>query len=196
MKITEPRRVPRYALGAPASGITIADPGGFFGSPGTLTLEELIAILGAGSAPGAFLRTKLGELGEVHDYGTIGATEVLDLALANHHVFTLAEDSEITSTGWTNGKFACITGAYIEDGTGDWLPTFTGVSWVNGAPRRQPADTVTFFELFGWDGGTTIYGLTSGGPEPAFIPMTVFDPTTGNWLPLVDGSGNQIMAAV
>lgn len=30
----------------------------------------------------------------------------------------------------------------------------------------------------------------------AAIPMTVFDPTTGNWLPFVDGSGNQIMATV
>lgn len=26
-----------------------------------------------------------------------------------------------------------------------------------------------------------------------WIPVTVFDPTTGNYLPAVDGSGNQIM---
>lgn len=34
---------------------------------------------------------------------------------------------------------------------------------------------------------------SSGGGGGIWYPLTVFDPTTGNYLPLVDGSGNQIM---
>lgn len=41
-------------------------------------------------------------------------------------------------------------------------------------------------------GGVQWAGASTG----TLVPMTVYDPTTGNWLPLVDGSGNAIMGAV
>ena len=52
----------------------------------------------------------------------------------------------------------------------------------------------TAFGLMTTDGGTTVYGIPGPGisTDTDLVPMTVYNGT--NWLPLVDGSGNQIMA--
>lgn len=156
-----------------AASIGVVDSGGFFGSPGTLTLEQVLALIGAATAPTGFLRTTLGGLGEVNAMGTLGATPVLDLSLGNLHTGTLDQDATLTTTGWTNGKYAEILVALFQDGTGGWDATFAGTTSLDGGVAATTASTVAFYVLFSWDGGTTIYrGLLGGMSAGALADLS------------------------
>jgi hypothetical protein len=166
----------------PAWTVTVTDSGGFFGGGG-LTLEEILELIGAGSAPGSFLRTVLGGVGVVQALGTLGATETIDLANANKFWGTLDQNCTITTTGWTNLKDCQISVELIQDGTGGWTPTFSGVTWIGGTPDWDTAaGTVTHVVLFSRDGGTTIYGAVVGGGG------------TGDFLTIADGGGGTVQA--
>lgn len=111
-----------------------------------------------------YLRSTLGGEGVVQAHGTLGATETIDLALGNLHWGTLDQDCTVSFTGWTNGKDCQITLALIEDGTGGWTPTLTGVTWIGGTPTWDTTlGTITIVALFSWDGGTTTYAGVLGG---------------------------------
>jgi hypothetical protein len=166
----------------PASGITFTDDGGFFGG-GFPSIQDILDAIGAGSAPGSFLRTILGGVGEVQALGTLGATETIDLANANKFWGTLDQDCTITTTGWTNLKDCQISVELIQDGTGGWTPTFSGVTWIGGTPDWDTAaGTVTHVVLFSRDGGATIYGAVVGGAG------------TGQFLTVADGGGGTVQA--
>lgn len=147
-----------------ASGVSVNDPGGIYGSPGTLTLEEILALIGAGLAPGAFLTVIGGGKGTVYAMGSLGATETIDLGLGNYHWGTLDQACTVTFTAWTAGKDCQITVETIEDGTGGWGVTWTGVTWIGGTTPTPDtaAGTVTHYVFFSRDGGTTIYGALVG----------------------------------
>jgi hypothetical protein len=160
MKITKGGNFADFARFINASGVTVDDAGGFYS--GT-TLEEILAELGAGTAPGSFLTVIGGGKGTVQALGTLGATETIDLNNANKFWGTLDQDCTITTTGWENLKDCAISVELIEDGTGGWTPTFIGVTWINGTPDWvTTAGTVTHVVLFSRDGGTTIYGAIVG----------------------------------
>jgi hypothetical protein len=147
------------------SGVIITDTGGYYTSD---DLEAILAEIGAGLSPGSFLTTTLGGQGVVQALGTLGATELIDLNNANKFWGTLDQDCTITTTGWTNLKDAQISVELIQDGTGGWTPTFTGVTWIGGTPDWvTTAGTVTHVVLFSRDGGTTIYGAVVGGTSSA-----------------------------
>ena len=146
-----------------ASGVSYIDTGGLFGG-GTLTLEQILAIIGSGTLSDAYLTVIGGGKGTVQALGTLGATELIDLANANKFWGTLDQACTISTTGWTNGKDCAISVELIEDGTGGWTPTFSGVTWIGGTPSWDTtAGTVTHVVLFSRDGGTTIYGAVVGG---------------------------------
>jgi hypothetical protein len=150
------------AASVQASGVVVEDTGGYF--PPGATLEEILAALGAGSSPGSFLRTTLGGVGVVQALGTLGATELIDLANANKFWGTLDQNCTITTVGWTDLKDCAISVELIQNGTGGWTPTFTGVTWIGGTPTwTTTAGTVTHVVLFSRDGGVTIYGAVVGG---------------------------------
>jgi hypothetical protein len=170
MKITPPPdQISKGTQNAPASGVTVADLGGYF--VGT-TLEEILAEIGAGTAPGSFLTVIGGGKGTVQALGTLGATETIDLANGNLFWGTLDQDCTITTTGWTNLKDCQITVELIEDGTGDWTATFSGVTWIGTAPASASAGEVIHAVLFSRDGGTTIYGAVVGGGGSSAIQRT------------------------
>ncbi len=163
------------ARNKPAAGIDYNDDGGDFGG-GTLTIADILALIGAGSAPGSFLRTVLGGVGNVQALGTLGATETIDLANANLFWGTLDQDCTISTTGWTNLKDCQITVILFEDGTGGWTPTFSGVTWDGGTPVHDTtAGTFTRYVFTSIDGGTTIIGAKTGGGGS---PLTVEDEGT------------------
>jgi hypothetical protein len=162
MKITPPPgQRSRTADSVAASGVTVEDSGGYF--PAGLTLEEILASIGAGTAPDSFLLKWGGGEGNVQALGTLGATETIDLANANYFWGTLDQACTISTTGWTSGKDCQITIELAQDGTGGWTPTFSGVTWIGAAPTSEPASTVTHAVLLSRDGGTTIYGAVVGG---------------------------------
>ena len=145
-----------------AGSIGVSDPGGVFGGP-PLTVQDIIDAIGSGTL-GTYLTTILGGQGVVQALGTLGATELIDLANANKFWGTLDQDCTITTTGWTPLKDVQISVELIQDGTGGWTPTFSGVTWIGGTPTwTTTAGTVTHVVLFSRDGGTTIYGAVVGG---------------------------------
>jgi hypothetical protein len=144
-----------------AAGVGVADPGGFFGGP-PLTMQDVVDYIAAGGL-GAYLTTTLGGQGVVQALGTLGADETIDLANANKFWGTLDQDCTITTVGWTPLKDVQISVELIQNGTGGWTPTFTGVTWIGGTPTWvTTAGTVTHIVLFSRDGGTTIYGAVVG----------------------------------
>jgi hypothetical protein len=164
----------------PAWTVTVTDSGGYFGSD--LTLEEILALIGAGSAPGSFLRTILGGVGNVQALGTLGAATLVDLANANLFWGTLAEDTVVTTTGWTNLKDCQITVLLFEDGTGGWTPTFSGVTWDGGGAvptHDTTAGTFTRYVFTSIDGGTTIIGAKTGATSGAADGMVPYLIPTG-----------------
>lgn len=146
---------------APASGVTISDPGGYFGS-GPFSLEDFVALIGSG-AYGPFLRNTLGGLDVVEGLGTLGATVLIDLANANWFWGTLDQDCTMTAVGWTDLSGATIHVEWIQDGTGGWVLDIDGVTWVGDPPAASAAGTVGHAILFSRDGGVTIYGAVVGG---------------------------------
>jgi hypothetical protein len=168
------------ASSTPAGGVTVVDSGGYYTAD---DLEDILAEIGAGLSPGAFLTVIGGGKGTVQALGTLGATETIDLANANKFWGTLDQNCTITTTGWTNLKDAQISVELIQDGTGGWTPTFSGVTWIGGTPDWDTAaGTVTHIVLFSRDGGTTIYGAVVGGGS-----------TTGA-LTVIDGGGGTVQA--
>jgi hypothetical protein len=162
------------ARNKPASGISYEDTGGDYGG-GILTAAEVFALLASGVGP--FLTKTLGGQGKVQALGTLGATETIDLANGNKFWGTLDQDCTISTTGWPStapNTDAQISVELIEDGTGGWTPTFSGVTWIGGAPTWDTtAGTVTHVVLFSRDGGTTIYGAVVGGvPSGTFLEVT------------------------
>jgi hypothetical protein len=149
------------ASSAPAAGITVEDTGGYYTAD---DLEDILAEIGAGLSPGAFLTVIGGGKGTVQALGTLGADETIDLANANKFWGTLDQNCTITTVGWTNLKDCQISVELIQNGTGGWTPTFSGVTWIGGTPTWvTTAGTVTHVVLFSRDGGTTIYGAVVGG---------------------------------
>jgi hypothetical protein len=148
----------RMAGVAPASGVTVIDTGGYFSAD---DLEDILQEIGAGSAPGSFLRTTLGGVGNIQALGTLGATETIDLANANYFWGTLDQDCDITTVGWTNLKDCQITVEIIGDGTS--TPTFIGWTWIGSAPGIIGSGDVLHAVGLSRDGGTTIYGAVVGG---------------------------------
>jgi hypothetical protein len=184
VKVTKTQQTGAVALmsgSVTAGGVIVDDTGGYF--PPGLTLEEILALIGEGSAPGSFLRTTLGGVGVVQALGTLGATELIDLANANYFWGTLDQDCTITTVGWTNLKDCQITVELIQDGSGGSTPTFTGVTWIGGTPTWDTtAGTVTHVVLLSRDGGTTIYGAVVGSGG------------TGNFLEVINGGGGTVQA--
>jgi hypothetical protein len=171
VKITPPTQVVPYATSASASGVSVSDPGGFY--PPGATLEEILAAIGAGTSPNAFL-TKIG--GEVHTLQALdpmGATATVDLANANWFYGELLEDCTISTTGWTANK-GCYIQVELAGGAGGFLATFSGVTWVGSAPVAIDAGEVIHVVLYSRDGGTTIWGglaaEASDGMVPYYIP--------------------------
>jgi hypothetical protein len=149
------------ARNKPASGIDYNDDGGSFGG-GTLTLADILAALGLGTSPDTFLRTTLGGLDVVQPLGTLGATETIDLANASVFWGTMDQDVDVTVVGWTNLRNATVLIEFIEDGTGGWVPTIDGVTWIDGGPTAAAAGEVIQVMLRSRDGGTTIWGVVLG----------------------------------
>jgi hypothetical protein len=149
----------RMAGHAPGSGVTYDNTGGVL-PPGTDNVQEAIdAILGG--LLGAYLTTTLGGQGVVQPLGTLGATELIDLANANYFAGELdAADCTITTVGWTNLKDCQITVELTGDGTS--TATFDGVTWIGTAPGVIGSGDVLHVVLFSRDGGTTIYGAVVG----------------------------------
>ena len=77
----------------------------------------------------------------------------------------------VTASGATGAKTVTVTGA-LDDLTDVTITSPTA------AQRLRYSGTAWLNSSLVW------------------TPMTVFDPTTGNYLPLVDGSGNQVMTEV
>jgi hypothetical protein len=165
----------------PASGVTVIDAGGFFTAD---DLEDILAEIGAGSSPDAFLTKIGGGKGYVQALGTLGATELIDLANANYFWGTLDQNCTITFVGFTNLRDCQIVVHLIENGTGGWTPTFTGVTWEGGTTPTHDttAGTFTRYIFTSIDGGATIIGNKIGGSgssisdNQAWMPLTtVFD---------------------
>lgn len=151
------------ARNKPASGVSVTDGGGFFGGPGAgLTIEDVMALIGAGLSPGAFLTVILGGGGTVYPMGALGATETIGLGLGNYHWGTLDQACTIGFTGWTAGRDCQITVELTNDGGFD--ATWTGVTWIGGtAPNPDTtAGTVAHYVFLSRDGGSTIYGAQVG----------------------------------
>lgn len=166
--------IPPMAASAPASGVIVSDPGGYFGG-GPITLEEIIALIGSGTMPTGFLRSTQGE---VHVTGTLdpmGATATVDLANANWFYGELLEDCTISTTGWILNKGQYI---HLELTGGGFLPTVSGVTWVGSAPVAIETGKTTHLILYSRDGGTVIWGSPggTGGASPtdtqAWMPLT------------------------
>lgn len=165
----------KYARIRPASGVGFTDDGGFYGG-GDLTLEDILNLIGAGTAPGAFLKVIGGGEGTVQALGTLGATETINVQNANLFWGTLDQACTIGFTGWTNLKDAQILLELIEDGTGLHLPTFSGVTWKTTAPTAAAAGEVIHVALWSRDGGTTIWGAVIGGgaaSTDAMVPYLI-----------------------
>lgn len=170
------------ARNRPAGGIDYTDTGGFFGG-GFPNLQDIFDGIADGSIPLGYLTVIGGGKGTVQALGTLGATETIDLANGNKFWGTLDQACTITTTGWTNLKDCQIVVELIQDGTGGWIPTFSGVTWIGGTPDWDTAaGTVTHVVLFSRDGGTTIYGAVVGGGN-----------TTGA-LTVIDGGGGTVQA--
>ena len=154
--------IPQIASNVAAGGVTVVDTGGYY--TGT-TLEEILAELGTGASPGAFLTVVGGGKGTVQSLGSLGSSETINLANANYFAGTLNAACSISFTGWTNGKDCQIIVETTQDGTGGWAATFTGITWPDGiAPTPDTtAGTVAMYAFLSRDGGTTIYGFLLGG---------------------------------
>lgn len=162
-----------------ASTVYYDDSAGDFGG-GSLTLQDIIELIAAGTNPDQYLRNTLGGKDVIDPRGTLGATETLDLANGNVFTGTLDQDCTIGFTGWTNGRGCTIRVTLTQDATGGWTPMFTGVSWIGGGTPSfvTSPDTVSHVLLFSDDGGTTIWGalvgssagVSEGGMTPFYIP--------------------------
>jgi hypothetical protein len=145
----------------PAGGVTVVDAGGYFSAD---DLEDILQEIGAGTSPDSFLTKVGGGVGYVQALGTLGATETIDLANANYFWGTLDQNCTITFVGFTNLRDCQIVVHLIENGTGGWTPTFTGVTWEGGTTPTHPttAGTFTRYIFTSIDGGTTIIGNKIG----------------------------------
>lgn len=103
--------------------------------------------------------------GTVVSHGAMGATESIDYSTGTYHYGTLDANCTISFTGFTNGKDCGLTVELLEDGTGGWTPTFSGVTWLGGTTptHTTTAGTTTIYAFFSRDGGTTIIGGQLGG---------------------------------
>lgn len=83
--------------------------------------------------------------------------------------------------GWSTGGFTA---------GGDLTGTSTSqtVAKINGSPLGTLSPALA--DRLRWNGSAWVNSALR------WTPVTVFDPTTGNYLPLVDGDGNQIMTEV
>lgn len=175
MKITQPKQAVSLALNAPASGVTVVDSGGYYGG-GPLSLEDVLALIGAGTYPDVFLLRRFGGGDDTFNLGNpMGAAVTADMANASVFYGTLDQDCTISTTSWlAAGQRSTIAFEILEDGTGGWTPTFSGVTWIGGTPTWDTtAGTVTHVVLFSRDGGTTIYGavIGGGGFDTSLVPV-------------------------
>lgn len=147
----------------PSTGISYTDSGGYYGG-GTLTISDILDAIGAGTLPTSFLTVIGGGKGTVYPMGTLGASATVDLANGNWHWGTLDQDCTISFVGFTSLKDCQILLEIIEDGTGGWTPTLSGVTWIGGTPTWDTtAGTTTFVAVWSRDGGTTINAAVVGG---------------------------------
>jgi hypothetical protein len=161
MKITKSGRFTGLISNVLAQGVTVEDVGGYFTDD---DLEAILQELAAGTS-GAFLTKIGGGVGYVQALGTLGATETIDLANANYFWGTLDQNCTITFVGFTNLRDCQIVVHLIENGTGGWTPTFSGVTWEGGTTpdHTTTAGTFTRYVFTSIDGGTTIIGNKIGG---------------------------------
>jgi len=92
----------------------------------------------------------------------------LTLNLSSGSVFYVALNANITSISLTNfptsGNTASFTIMFTADGTARTVTWPTSIKWSSGvAPTlTSTATKVDVFNFFSRDGGTTVYGFTSG----------------------------------
>lgn len=166
--IGRPPPLASFAQGAPASGVTVIDTGGYF--PGT-DLETILQQIGA-SILGDFLTKINGGGGTVQAHGNMGATETIDLANGNYHWGMLDANCTFTFTVTADTKERWFTLELIEDATGGWTVTWpASVVWLGGSvpTHTTTAGTTTIYAFFTRNGGTTWIGGQLGA---AFSPLT------------------------
>jgi hypothetical protein len=137
-----------------------------------------------------------GGVERVASLGNLGTTETIDLANGNYHAGTLNANCTITSTGFTGAKLCSWVVELLEDGTGGWTPTFSGVTWIGGdAPAHDTtASSRTVYGFWTRDGGATIFGFQvgdgSGGSVGALDDLsdvTITTPASGDEIRYRDG---------
>lgn len=144
----------------PAWTVTVTDSGGYF--PPGLTLEEILALIGAGAAPDSFLRSSYGEVHVIDTtHPTLTGTATFDLANGNVHPGTLTGDVTISTMSWpVAGRRGVLQWSIEGDGTS--TPTFDGVTWIGDAPGVIGAGDFLHGLLFSDDNGTVIWGAVAG----------------------------------
>ena len=94
-----------------------------------------------------------------------GSAETIDLSTGNHQDFTL--DADCTFTMPAAGRGKSFTAFVREDGTGGWIPTFTGVVWPGGATPTWDTDPGALNIVAFVSDGTSWYGFPAGGDAAA-----------------------------
>jgi len=101
-----------------------------------------------------------------NNLGTMGATETVDLELANFAYGTLGANCTLTfSNPPASGTLGSLTLELTQDGTGSRTVTWpASVTWPAGTPPTLStgAGDVDVFTFYTRDGGTTWRGFTAG----------------------------------
>lgn len=132
-------------------------------SPRTATFATPSNTASVGS--NAMLRTTGGG-GRVTTIAASGAAQTLMIGGANYFIMTLTASCVIGFTGWAaTGYLGEIGVRTVENGTGGWTPTFSGVTWIGGTTPAHTTTAGTSTEYVFWspDGGSTIIGGQLGG---------------------------------
>jgi hypothetical protein len=121
-------------------------------------IEELKALVGSG----AFVEKANGGNETAHVVSATGATETINLANGNHQDFTL--DASCTFTMPAPGRGKSFTAFVRQDGTGNRVPTFTGVEWPGGTVPEWSTDANAVDIVAFVSDAATWYGAMGSNP--------------------------------